>query len=209
MLGDCPLPGLACFLLRCHRLWPELLARDAARVPVVVSTDLLLTRRDSGASVLLARAVKDNAAIDLAAARTRRQAVNIRRTLQKLEIERRYWVEKDIHWMLLTEQHLSKTRKTNIEFILGVDLDPDRPAGYWRRAVVAVHDAVVAGKERTLDQIARRLDADGVLPRRDFPVCMRWLCAKRVMSFDMGRKFELSRPACDFMSAGPCEGEDV
>jgi len=174
-------------------------ADPRSRIPVPVTTDMVITKREGTTTVRVARAVKETSAIDLAMARTPRERVSMKRTLQKLELERRYWAELGVHWDLLTDQHLSKIRKSNIEFMLRVALDDERPEGHWSRALTVVNDAVAAGGDRTLDAIARALDADGVLARRDFPTCVRWLCAKRVMSFDMDLKFELSRPASDFV----------
>lgn len=182
-------------------------ADPRSRLPILVTTDLVVTKRDGATTLRLARAVKEMSAIDLALARTRHEMVSIRRTLQKLELERRYWAEQGVHWDLLTDQHLSKVRKSNIEFMLRVKLDVERPDGYWLRALTAVNDAVAEGGDRTLDALARALDADGVLARRDFPTCVRWLCAKRVMSFDMSEKFELSRPASDFVVSGAAQVE--
>ncbi|WP_162233313.1 TnsA endonuclease N-terminal domain-containing protein [Sphingomonas sp. Leaf33] len=171
------------------------------REPIVVTSDLVVTRREDGKAVRLARAIKEKSAIDLGAARNRRERVKIGRTLQKLELERRYWAERGVDWFLLTDQHLSKVRKVNIEFMLGVRPDPDRPTGHWRTACGIVHEAIAGGGRRTLDAIARGLDADGTLARRDFPTCVRLLCARRALAFDMDRKFELSRPASDFVVA--------
>lgn len=178
-----------------------------SRVPIPVTTDFCVTRREMDATVRLARAVKETAAIDLARARNRGEFLSIGRTLEKLELERRYWSEIGVHWQLLTERHLSKVRKVNIEFLIRARLDPDRPEGYWPRTLMVVHDAIAAGRERTLNWIARRLEAEGVLTRSDFPVCVRWLCAKHVLCFDMDRKFELSRPASDFIMSAAAPGE--
>ena len=52
-----------------------------------------------------------------------------------------------------------------------------------------------------MDQLARTLDAEGVLPRRDFPTAVRMLCRLRAMTFDMDRPFTLSRPLSDFIVA--------
>lgn len=171
------------------------------REPIVVTTDLVVTRREGGKAVQLARAIKESSAVDLGAARNRHERVKIGRTLQKLELERRYWVDQGVDWFLLTDQHLSKVRKINIEFMLGVRPDPDRPVNYWRTACEIAHGAIAIGGGRTLDSIARQLEADGVLARRDFPICVRLLCARRALAFDMDRKFELSRPASDFVVA--------
>lgn len=39
------------------------------------------------------------------------------RTIEKLEIERRYWKEKDIPWFLVTEQSIPKAAFTNIDWL--------------------------------------------------------------------------------------------
>ncbi|OQW42394.1 MAG: hypothetical protein A4S12_00635 [Proteobacteria bacterium SG_bin5] len=168
------------------------------REPIVMTSDFLVTRMVNGRLEHTAYAVKENGALDLSLARTRGQMVSIRRTRQKLEIERRYWLEREVRWDWLTEDHLSKVRKANIEWVLGVKPDPERPAGYWERAMGAVHEAIANGGSLTMDQLARELDVAGTLPRRDFPSAVRLLCAKRAMAFDMDRAFALSRPVSDF-----------
>lgn len=168
------------------------------REPIVMTTDFLVTRMVGGRLVQTAYAVKENGALDLSLARTRGQMVSIRRTRQKLEIERRYWAARGIEWQHLTEDQLSKVRKVNIEWVMGVKPDADRPAGHWERAMATVHAAVAAGGLGTMDDLARRLAADGVLPRRDFPTAVRLLCAREAMAFDMDRQFRLSRSVSDF-----------
>lgn len=169
------------------------------REPIVMTTDFLVTRMVNGRLRCFAYAVKENAAIDVAMARTRGQKVSAGRKLQKLEIERLYWNEADVEFEVLTEGRLSKVRKINIEFLLNVKPDQDRPTGHWERALLVVHAAIAGGGDHTLDRIARALEAEGVLVRRDFPTAIRLLCAKRAMAFDMDRPFALSRPVSDFV----------
>lgn len=176
-------------------------ADGSPREPIVLTTDFLVKRLVGGRINQAAYAVKENAATDLGDARTRGQKVSARRTRQKLEIERRYWLERDVLWGKLTEDQLSKARKVNIEWIMGATPDSDRPAGHWARAMAAVHGAVAAGGLSTMDEAARALDASGALARRDFPTAVRLLCAKRAMAFDMDRPFTLSRPVADFVVA--------
>ncbi|MEE4209565.1 MAG: TnsA endonuclease N-terminal domain-containing protein [Parvularcula sp.] len=168
------------------------------RTPIVVTTDFLVTYRRNGRIERHAYAVKEAAAIDVASIRTRKDRVSIHRTRQKLEIERRYWGEQNVPWELLTDKELSKIRKANIEFILDVKPDPARPDGYWEEAMRSALLAVTEGGCRELDEIGRSLAAQGVLPRNDFTTALRILCARRILVFDMNRKFELSRPASDF-----------
>lgn len=171
------------------------------REPVRLTTDFLVKYRVGGRVEWVAYTVKEKASFDVEAATTRGQKVSTRRVRQKFEIERRYWLERDVRWEKLTDDELSKVRKVNIEWIMGVDPARDRLVGHWRRAMAVVHAAVATGGCRTMDEIARALDADGVLARRDFPTAVRLLCAKRAMVFDMDRQFTLSRPVSDFVVA--------
>lgn len=169
-----------------------------SRVDIPITTDLLITRRINNAAVLLARSIKEKAAVEYHASLTRPQRVKIGRTLQKLEIERRYWSEINVSWMLVTDDHLSKTLKSNLEFIQPVELDPKRPKGYWKRARQAVLEALAIGGSVSIEEIAIRLAGEGTLRRPDFTTCMRQLCKERRIGFDMNCQFRLSMKASDF-----------
>lgn len=201
-------------LAETKRIAAEMKVRHPAdgrpREPIVMTTDFLVKYRVGGRVEMVAYTVKEKASFDVEAAVTRGQKVSTRRVRQKFEIERRYWLARGVRWVKLTEDELSKIRKVNIEWIMRVDPARDRPAGHWRRAMAVVHDAVAAGGSRTMDELARALDADGVLARRDFPTAVRLLCAKRAMAFDMDRQFALSRPASDLVvAAGDAAGREA
>jgi TnsA endonuclease N terminal/TnsA endonuclease C terminal len=70
--------------------------------PVDITTDFLLTVSTSAGEVLHARAVKK--AVDLGDART----------LDKLEIERRYWEDQGVDWGIVTEQEILKPLASNV-----------------------------------------------------------------------------------------------
>ena len=170
-----------------------------SRVDVPITTDLYVTRRVKNTAVLLARSIKEKAAVEYHASLTRPQRVKIGRTLQKLEIERRYWEENNISWMLLTEDHLSKTIKSNLEFIQPVEPDRKRPRGYWKRARQMVLEALATSGRTSIEEIAIRLAGEGALRRPDFTTCMRLLCKERRIGFDMNHQFRLSMKASDFI----------
>lgn len=74
--------------------------------PLVICTNFLLTIKDAaGNEKLIARTVKNTSEL----------AKKI--TLEKLEIERRYWLAKGIEWKVITEKQLSKTLCKNIEWV--------------------------------------------------------------------------------------------
>ena len=71
----------------------------------VMTTDLLLTVSRNGAQILLARTIKE--ARDL----------KNRRTLEKLEIERRYWEKHKVNWGIWTDQTISRTLAHNVGIV--------------------------------------------------------------------------------------------
>lgn len=64
------------------------------KVPLVMTTDLVVDVIDGGRLVTLARAVKPAAELSKP------------RILEKLEIERRYWLSQDVEWGVLTERDI-------------------------------------------------------------------------------------------------------
>lgn len=76
-------------------------------VPVVMTTDLLLDVRIEGRDLLAARAIKPASAL------------NDTRTLEKLEIERRFWAEREVDWGLVTERDLPPVLISNLEWLQG------------------------------------------------------------------------------------------
>lgn len=112
--------------------------------PFVCSTDFVLTvRSDDGSEREMARSVKPVTELKLGVARTNERRREIARTLEKLEIERRYWVGLGVDWALLTDKDLSATRCSNIQVMLGMTLDPDRPVGFWQATIQAICEALV------------------------------------------------------------------
>lgn len=70
---------------------------------LVMTTDLVIDMTQAGRSITVARAVKPSADLDDP------------RTMEKLELERRYWAEKDIDWGIVTEKELPGVLVENLE----------------------------------------------------------------------------------------------
>jgi hypothetical protein len=73
--------------------------------PIAMTTDFLLTVSCNGKSVERACAVKY--AKDLSS----------RRTLEKLEIERRYWKAREINWGIITERDIPQILASNVQLL--------------------------------------------------------------------------------------------
>jgi len=78
------------------------------RYPVVMTTDFLVSRRTPFGPVTEALAVKLAAALD------------DQRTLEKLEIERRYWAARSTRWQLVTERELPRPVVQNVRWAAAV-----------------------------------------------------------------------------------------
>jgi hypothetical protein len=75
------------------------------RYPVVMTTDFLVSRRGPVGTVTEALAVKLASALEDA------------RTLEKLEIERRYWAARATRWQLVTERELPRVVVQNVRWL--------------------------------------------------------------------------------------------
>jgi hypothetical protein len=71
--------------------------------PIVVTTDLLLTKKHADGMELIAVSAKLTKDLDS-------------RTLEKLLIERLYWNRRGIRWILATEKNISNVRAKNLQF---------------------------------------------------------------------------------------------
>jgi len=72
---------------------------------IVMSTDFLITIKENDNLVKLARTVKPSEKLD------------DRRVIEKFEIERQYWNQKEIDWGIVTEKEIDKIIADNIEQI--------------------------------------------------------------------------------------------
>ena len=186
-------------------------AEAGARHPLVIgtnepfemTTDLVIYYQCDRGERRIARAIKYSKDVELGLAETPAERRKVAHTLEKLEIERRYWAERNVHWAVLTERELSEERQRNIEFMLKSSLDPTRPDGFWQHAADSVCAALVAGDGARVVDLQRELDAHGVLAEADFTVALLHLCATRQLAFDMERSFSLLRPVSDFAFVAP------
>lgn len=82
--------------------------KETGEVYVITTTFLLTVKESDGTINYYARSVKSK--VELCK----------RTTMEKLEIERRYWEAKGIHWAIVTEDNVPELKAKNIEWIHGV-----------------------------------------------------------------------------------------
>ncbi|QAS59597.1 TnsA endonuclease N-terminal domain-containing protein [Clostridium septicum] len=82
--------------------------KETREVYVITTTFLLTVKESDGTINYYARSVKS------------KEELCKRTTMEKLEIERRYWEAKGIHWAIVTEDNVPELKAKNIEWIHGV-----------------------------------------------------------------------------------------
>ncbi len=83
-----------------------------SNVPYVLTTDFMLTVKQGKKYIQIARTFKMT------------KDLRKQRTIEKLELERRYWKRHNIDWAIVTEQEISKIFASNIQWI--------HPAYNWK-----------------------------------------------------------------------------
>lgn len=141
-------------------------------VPVVMTTDLLLDARIDGHTSLFARAVKPAAALDDP------------RVLEKLEIERRFWLGHGVDWGIVTERDLPAVLIANLEWLLGAWTDRDWQPDEWV-AVAALDKALTGLTDATLSDFIAALAQELAVQPAEILAFIRRLLATRHWQGDL------------------------
>ncbi len=106
------------------------------------------------------------------------------RTIEKLELERRYWAQKSIPWMLVTEQDIPKVVFQNINWLYPAQrIQLDEETMRERVAIYTQH--FHRYPQKTLIDVAKQLDAAYSLSVGQTLLEIRELLAKRCFLFDI------------------------
>ena len=157
---------------------------NVSMYPYVMTTDFLITTKEG----LTARSVKHSSELEK------------RRVREKLEIERRYWFEKGIEWLIVTEKEIDFQRARNIEWVYRAWNYSDMlPEGIDRRQVEMFFLDMYEGTQLSVAEIARRTE-DHFHLREGLGITtfQHTLLEKRI-------KLDLSQPI-DLVSARPGKG---
>ncbi|WP_066070803.1 heteromeric transposase endonuclease subunit TnsA [Neobacillus soli] len=76
-----------------------------SQVPIVMTTDFLITIKDSTGTKHVARTIKPSSELEN------------ERTIEKFEIERAYWEDRGIDWGIITEKEIPKDMVENVEWL--------------------------------------------------------------------------------------------
>lgn len=120
-------------------------------------------------------------------------ALNDPRTVEKLELERRYWAYKGVPWFLITDKEISTNSFQNIEWMYPdqqMNLDPD----IWieRLKFYSYHFSLASTS--TIIEISKSLDVQYNLEAGDSLAEIRCLLAHRLFSFNVNTLFRKLTP---------------
>ncbi|WP_372023739.1 TnsA endonuclease N-terminal domain-containing protein [Tistrella mobilis] len=167
------------------------------RVPLVMTTDFLVDFSIDGSTRRVAYAVKPSKALTEA-----RTAV---RTVEKLEIERLYWLAKGVSWGIVTEGEISKPLVRNISWVHsyrdveGYDNQPY--PGYLAEKADLILMELPSWRDASLRQACQELDLRFVMQTGTARLLVRHLIACKRLVCDMTLPLDDSAPVSRFQVA--------
>ncbi|MBO9496488.1 heteromeric transposase endonuclease subunit TnsA [Thalassotalea sp. G20_0] len=106
------------------------------------------------------------------------------RTVEKLELERRYWIKKNVPWMLITEKDIPKVVFQNIGWLYPAQRDELENQTVLERVDFYTHYFYKKPND-PLIEIAKQLDMAYDLPAGQSLLEIRQLMARRSLIFDI------------------------
>lgn len=155
--------------------------------PYVFTTTFLITIKSSNGGVeYVARSLK-------AASELERKT-----TLEKMEIERRYWRAKSVHWSIVTEKEISSIKAKNIEWALS-SMHAIFDMGFSAEEIIELGAAFFLrlqnNKNSSIGEIAKVFDIDYGLDEGMGLFLFRYLLAIKVVRLNMDKPIDLSTSA--------------
>lgn len=161
--------------------------------PIVMSTDFVLTIRKGLSMDFFARQVKYTSAL------------GDYRTREKLEIERRYWLKRNVDYGIVTERDVHMPLVRNIKWIHPrIDRDSLLPlTGEIVSEVARMLTVMVLSNDAPLRQLTSACDSNLGLVRGDSLKVVRHLLAIRYWQIDMSKPFKSGERLALINKPGP------
>lgn len=152
---------------------------------LVMTTDLLVDMTRQGTSVLLPRAVKPASEL------------GDRRTLEKLEIERRYWNGKGADWGLITEREYLKQRVENLRWMAEMrslaELEAPYPH-YWDDRCQRLLAVLKVAQGMAIDTVFSQLETEHGFGSGEALTALRHLLAIKRIGINLDEEFNTAAP---------------
>lgn len=155
-------------------------------VPIVLTTDFLITLEvEDGKELTVARTVKPHKELDK------------KRVLEKLEIERRYWLKRNIDWGIVTDKEIPKKMTRNIEWIYSAyRLEPTNELDIKGLLVVAsmLKKKLEINQDSLLNEVLSELEQEVNLEEGLALYLFKHLIARKEIILDISETIQVNMP---------------
>ena len=154
-----------------------------SRTDIVMTTDFLVDMHVGNETKLMLRSVKPSAELE------------DNRTLEKQEIERRYWEIKGEDWGLITDTDLPEQRIKNLRWLHEMQslehmVSPYQ--GYWEDRCTRFLVSLSQANSMSIKQFARHMENSQGFGTGEVLTTLRHLAANKVISIDLDAKFDMN-----------------
>ncbi|WP_454018523.1 TnsA endonuclease N-terminal domain-containing protein [Azospirillum sp. Marseille-Q6669] len=154
----------------------------ATKTPLVMTTDIVIDIVREGRFVTLARAVKPADQLDKP------------RTIEKLEIERRYWSERGVDWGIVTERDIPTTFIRNVAWVHNFrsldDLSQPHSGYLAEKAALVVREVEGWPADQPLRHFCGAMDTHLAMPPGTCLMLIRHLLATKAISCNMSEPLD-------------------
>lgn len=154
----------------------------SSRTPIVMTTDFLIDINCGGKTYQLARAVKPS------------RELSNPRVIEKLELERQYWLAQGVDWGIVTEHEISTRLARNIAWaneMRILEVQSDSPM-YWENRCRQFLMQLIDSPDERLGGFLRQLEASAGFQQHEGLTVLRHLVAHKRIQIDMNRQLDLS-----------------
>jgi hypothetical protein len=167
-----------------------------SRTDIVMTTDFLVDVQTENGTRLVARSVKPSSEL------------NKDRTLEKQEIERRYWESDGVDWGLITGQELPPQRVKNLRWLHEMQSLEHMVApytGYWEDRCARFLACLPQAADMTIKRFIHHLEGAQGFAAGEGLTVLRHLAAVKQIMIDLDAKFDVNAPVIALKTATSAE----
>lgn len=157
---------------------------NESNYPITMTTDFLLTIKREGAMYLVARTVKPSAELDKI------------RIIEKFEIERRYWLNRNVNWGIITEKELPLEVIKSIQWLhpfYNFEI-PNISSENFELLSSQLKKRLKSDLDNSIHKLCVQFDFDYHLSEGTTLSLFRHLAARKEINVDVTKKIELNIP---------------
>ena len=153
------------------------------RIDIVMTTDFLIDLDDATEKKMIARSVKPYGELE------------DKRTLEKQEIERRYWEVKGVDWALIIDIDLPVQRIKNLRWLhelQSLEHMVSSYQGYWEDRCTRFLACISQANTMSMKQFIRYMESSQGFAAGEVITTLRHLAANKVISMDLDARFDIN-----------------